>query len=496
LRDQRSGEERPLTNLISGANQLSVSRDSERLAFVSFYKGGYDIYLWKNPLAAAGQLDTLAPTEFMLRQKRITAGPPKEEQAAAKIRTGIQSPYLYTHYVFDEDFSRGSIPTVADTLQIALPDELTRAASGEYRRHKYTPKFSIDYAGAVGGYDPFFGVLGFTQFVISDLLGNHQIALQANLIRSLANSDLIVAYSYLPLRPDFSFFAYHLASFFQTGLGIERFRNFGAGAAMRYPLSRFRRIDLGANWFNVDRENLEFPLPGETVNTILLDLSHTTDNTVWAYTGPFAGTRTHLGVTYSPKLGSRGLGFTTTTGDFRHYFKMGREYSLGLRLAGGASFGPNPTRFLLGGVSNWINYRFARDLDIDIIRDFFFSQFVFPLRGADYYESIGTRFVLSNLELKFPLIQYLVTRFPLPLGFFNIRGAGFLDLGAAWEEDNFRAFGRNAKGERVLQDLIAGFGWGIRANVGFGLLRIDQVWRTDLAFTSKPKYYFSFGVDF
>jgi outer membrane protein assembly factor BamA len=228
----------------------------------------------------------------------------------------------------------------------------------------------------------------------------------------------------------------------------------------------------------------------------LLDLSHTTDNTVWAYTGPFAGTRTHAGVTYSPKLSSRGLGFTTVTGDFRHYVKMGREYSLGLRLAGGASFGSNPTRFLLGGISNWINYKFAQDIDIDVIRDFFFSQFVFPLRGADYYESIGTRFVISNLELKFPLIQYLVTRFPLPLGFFNIRGAGFLDVGGAWEEDRFRAFARNANGERILQDLIAGFGWGIRMNVGFGLLRIDQAWRTDLAATSKPKYYYSFDVDF
>jgi Tol biopolymer transport system component len=496
LHDRRTGAERPLTNLLTGANQLSVSRDSERLAFVSFYKGGYDIYLWKQPLENLSLPDTLMLTDFMERQKRLAAKPEpeKKEEVTAVVRTGTRRPYL--HYYFGEGFTYGAVESKSDTVPVTLPEEVFRTPTGEFRKHKYTPKFSLDYAGAVGGYDPFFGLQGFTQFVISDLLGNHQIALQANLNRSLDNSNYFVAYSYLPLRPDFSFVAYHLVYFFQTGFGIERFRNFGAGATMRYPINRFQRIDLTANWFAVTRENLSFPFPPEKINTILMSLGYTTDNTLWAYTGPFAGTRSFFNVTFSPKIGASGLGFTTLTGDFRHYIRMGREYSLGLRLAGGASFGPNPTRFLLGGVANWVNFSFARNIEIDIIRDFFFSQFVFPLRGANYYEQIGTRYMLSNIEFKFPFIQYFITRFPLALGFANIRGAGFLDVGAAWEGNNFRAVTTDADGRPRLQDLIAGFGWGIRMNVGFGLLRIDQAWRTDLRSTSKPKYYFSFGVDF
>jgi len=497
LYDRSTRTERPLTNLLTGANQLSVSRDSERLAFVSFYKGGYDIFLWKRPLETADVPDTLQLTEFMERQRRLAsklATEQKKEEVTAVVRTGTRRPYL--HYLFGEGFTYGAAQRETDTTKVTLPEKAFRTPTGEYRKHKYIPKFSLDYAGAVGGYDPFFGLQGYTQFVLSDLLGNHQVAIQANLIRSLDNSDYYLAYSYLPLRADFSFVAYHLVYFFQTGFGIERFRNFGAGATMRYPFNRFQRVDVSVNWFNVTRENLSFPFPAQKVNTVLLGLGYTTDNTLWAYTGPFAGTRSFFSVTHSPKMGANGIGFTTLTGDIRHYIKMGREYSLGLRLAGGASFGPNPTRFLMGGVPNWINFRFARNIDIDIVRDFFFSQFVFPLRGANYYEKIGTRYVLTNFEFKFPFIRYFITRFPLALGFANIRGAGFLDVGGAWQGNNFRAFRKNANGNLQLQDLVAGFGWGIRINVGIGLLRIDQAWRTDLTSTSKPKYYFSFGADF
>ncbi|MFQ5631338.1 MAG: hypothetical protein ACE5I1_21405, partial [bacterium] len=158
------------------------------------------------------------------------------------------------------------------------------------------------------------------------------------------------------------------------------------------------------NWFNIRQDELLFGegagFESTTISTVLFTAGYNYDNAVWAYTGPFFGDRVNFGVTFSPKLGSDGIGFTTMTGDLRRYFLLGREYSLALRVAGGASVGSNPARFLLGGVPNWINFKFAQDIDFDLIRDFYFSRFVSPLRGANYYERIGDRYFIFNAELK------------------------------------------------------------------------------------------------
>jgi Tol biopolymer transport system component len=511
LHDLTTGEFRHLTNLLSGARQLSVATETKRLAFVAFYKGGYDIYLWKNPLQKLDIPETLKLTEFIrtenpYNQERIT-----EEESVAVVDNS-QSGRPYRHYVFGKDFAEGRFNLDADS-SIALSKDEFRTATGGFKKRKYTPKFSVDWAGAVGGYNTFFGVQGATQVIISDLLSNHQIAIRANIIRSISNSDLSIAYANLSRRWDYSIAAYHFANFFQGArtivdnqgrvgriATIERFRNFGIGGSISYPFTRFKRVDLGVNWFNIRQDELLYGegagFPSTTISTVLFTAGYNYDNAVWAYTGPFFGDRIRFGLTYSPKLGNNGVGFTTLNGDLRRYIMLGREYSLALRLAGGASLGPNPTRFLLGGVPNWINYKFAQDIDFDIVRDYYFSQFISPLRGANYYEQIGDRYALVNIELKFPLIQYFITRFPIPLGFQNVRGAVFTDIGSAWAGSDFRAFKRNANGDREFDDIIAGFGWGLRTPFLIGLLRIDQAWSTDLTQISKPKWYISFGIDF
>ena len=66
--------------------------------------------------------------------------------------------------------------------------------------------------------------------------------------------------------------------------------------------------------------------------------------------------------------------------------------------------------------------------------DFAFFTSGLPLRGFDYAEQIGTKYGLMNLELRFPLIRYLVTG-ALPILFSNILGAAFVDMGSAWNDN-------------------------------------------------------------
>jgi len=120
-----------------------------------------------------------------------------------------------------------------------------------------------------------------------------------------------------------------------------------------------------------------------------------------------------------------------------------------------------------------------------------------PLRGADYYEMVGSRAVLFNCELRLPFIQYFVMRLPLPMALQNIRGVLFWDAGSAWSEnESLKILARNSHDNWYLRDVTTGFGYGVRVNLGFFMLRMDAAWRTDLTGVSKPRYYFSMGTDF
>ncbi|MGH7452504.1 MAG: BamA/TamA family outer membrane protein, partial [bacterium] len=299
-------------------------------------------------------------------------------------------------------------------------------------------------------------------------------------------------------RLDYGVTLFHVVNFFQTQFGLERFRNLGVDLAFSYPLSRFKRVELSANLTQLRDDNLFFiDIPTKVTNTLPITLTYVSDNTLFRFFGPFTGARYRAGVIVAPSIGSKSRTFQAGLMDFRHYFGITRDIGFAWRVSGGASGGRNPMRFLLGGLDNWLDREFASNLDTAQIADFYFSNFVTPLRGADYYEQIGTRYFLVNVELRFPLVDYFITRFPLPLGFAGIRGAGFLDVGSAWNSDKrFRATQKNAQGETVLRDLIAGYGWGFRANLGIFLLRMDAVWRTNLAQTRPPEYLFSFGTDF
>ncbi len=499
----KTGESKPLTNLLTGAVQLSASIEGARIAFTSFFRGGYDIYLWKTPFQDVDSLGELEPTPFRKRQMEQKTKP----HTLTEVTNGKERPKFdiverpFRKFVFDADFREGRIRN--QEVLAAAPVEIDKSKrlteKGEFKVSPYKTKFSVDWIGAAGGYDPFFGVSGYTQIILSDLLGHQQIGIGINLIRNIQNSDFIVSWNYLPKRMDIGVQLFHFAYFFQTTFGIERLRHLGAQAFFLYPISRFKRVEFMANLTQLREQNLIYTdiFPQQITTAMPMTLAYVSDNTFWRFYGPFNGTRYRLSFMWAPPLRNSWLSFRTAMLDYRTYVPLSKEIGFALKINGGISGGPNPMQFMLGGLENWINPKFAQDINRIDITNFFFSYFAFPLRGADYYERVGTRFFLINAELRFPLVDYFIIRFPLPMGFANIRGAAFMDVGSAWNSDKrFRGTTVNEYGEVVLRDIVASFGWGFRANMGIFLLRMDTAWRTDLATTSKPQYLFSLGIDF
>ena len=100
------------------------------------------------------------------------------------------------------------------------------------------------------------------------------------------------------------------------------------------------------------------------------------------------------------------------------------------------------------------------------------------------------------MELRFPLIRYLVTG-ALPFLFRNILGVVFIDAGTAWTKDkDLKLFERNENGNIVTKDLLLGTGVGARVFFLYFLMRFDVAWAYNVDGFTKPKFYLSLGADF
>ena len=378
---------------------------------------------------------------------------------------------------------------------------------GNFKVNQYRINFAPDLIYANAAYSTLYGLIGSTVISFSDVLGNHRLIGVTGLQIDLKNSDYGLAYYYLAKRINWGIEGFHTARFvrllrydprgFLTS-NLFRYRNFGISGSASFPLNRFYRFDFGASVLNVTGENLDNILePTENVTFTIPQISFVHDNVLWGYTAPIQGTRYRFDVFGDLGITDPTKSFYSIIGDMRTYLRFFYDHSLALRISGGYSGGENPQRFFIGGTENWINRTFATtEVPIQSASDFAFLTAVLPLRGYDYSERIGTRYVLANMELRFPLIRYLLTG-GLPLLFNNIIGVAFVDAGAAWYDNSkVSLFTRNSAGNVITDDLLVGTGVGARVYFLYFLLRFDVAWAYNIEGFSSPKFYFSLGADF
>lgn len=517
--DLATGAIRPITNSMSGVYQLSLSADANKLAFGSLVNGGFDIFLLRTPLERDMKVANLEPTEYIRRltavQTKIAAPVAARDTTAISpdvvIRTdvrdtldaSVERPTIdLRNFVFNEAFEKRSDRRADSAAALTVADNVD--SQGHYIVNKYKLNFSPDIVYGNAGYNTFYGVQGSTVMMFSDMLGNHQIYLLTNLLFDLKNSDYAIAYLYLPKRIDYGIQAFHNARFLILddntlgGSSIYRFRDYGITAMASFPLSRYKRFEFTTSWFTVTKENLDYPDSASQERTVVApSISYIHDNSLWGLISPANGERYNFTLQVSPRFGNQSLGFYTLTGDFRKYFKLWKNYTFALRLAGGGSFGLNPQRFIVGGVDNWVNRQFENNrIPIENAEDFVFMTAGIPLRGYNYNAKIGTKYGLMNAELRFPFFGYFAAG-PIPVFFQSLTGILFLDVGTAWSHrSDFKAIDRDPDGNLYMKDLLAGTGYGVRMIfLGF-LVKMDVAWSYNLQGFSAPKYYFSLGADF
>lgn len=520
----------PITNSLSEINQISVTADGKKLVFSSLYNLGYNIFLLNNPFDLSVNADTLRFTEFMskvvnpgIKETRVIKTDLVDRKESVDSlnnvtdlkQIGDSTKIFVGQFVDKEEAKADSVKSdyskivfttnksESDSIRIAKRNELFTEKldkNGDFLVNNYKINFTPDLIYANAGYSTLYGLLGTTILSFSDVLGNHRLIGQTSLQVDIKNSDYGLAYFYLRDRLDIGIQAFHTARFLYRssfwGDELYRYRNYGLVLSASYPFDRFNRFDFGLSALRVTSENLDNYLVPQDENTFILpSASLVHDNTLWGYTSPIEGSRYFLTVFGDPGLTKSRQSFFSITADYRKYFRFFYDNGFMFRLSGGFSGGGNPQRFFVGGTENWINRTFkSGDVPISSASDFAFLSPALPLRGYDYAEQMGTKYGLVNLELRMPIIRYLLTG-GLPLFFQNILGVVFFDAGSAWDDtQKLKLIGTNEGGSTVTQDLLLGTGVGFRLYMLF-LWKIDVAWQYDLDKFSEPRYYFSIGLD-
>jgi Tol biopolymer transport system component len=529
-RDLETDSTAILTNLLTGAFQLSLTQNDESLFFAGYSGLGWDVYRINKPLEL--QPVEVSPTQFDLNKDKE----PEEIADLRKDRRRKAEPDEsadYSNYIFSWDYERFNEATYAEGATEAPPDSEMKQ-SGEYVPHPYKTHFTLDLVQANLGYNNIFSIAqGLTMFWFSDVMGDHQLSFGTEMVLTLRNSDYYLNYAYLKNRTDYFFTAFHQADFFAAGYLDKgtyyseltaRLRHYGLVVSLSRPFNRFQRLEGGFIFHGIEYKvfdvdpylNKTFIYQKDSFTSLNPALSYIYDNSVFGYTGPVDGMRQNTTLEISPGTGKKGISYQKLKIDFRKYQLLGRNYTVAGRAFFGVSTGRHPQKYFLGGMENWLFGSGETDgksdkdarwrnvvLDTEnktLLQDIYFSEFALPLRGARFSERFGTKVFLANFEVRFPFIQYFQLGFPAKIILGNIRGHIFFDVGAAWDDP--REFTSHEKLvakygtdiPRSFTPWVKTFGYGIKIPLYF-------LWRIEAAYDvlpnkfSKPQWYVSIGYD-
>jgi hypothetical protein len=288
-------------------------------------------------------------------------------------------------------------------------------------------------------------VFGGTQVSMSDVLGDHRVDFTVGSL--MQYTTFAVSYTSLARRFQWAVQGVYQKLFYYgnnpyyydpllqpylTRDMAEATRTVAGGSVFGiYPLDTYRRVQLSAGYFHQSdtyndqmMNDLAQYYPGTkslTFSGSLLpfSVSYIQETTVFREFGPLAGNTGRVTFEVSPGVGGI-LSRRTLDTDLRYYQRLAGTGVLAFRLRGFTSTGDYPEYIYFGGMSD--------------------------MRGYDYLEFAGQNVVFGNVELRFPLVEAMLT----PVGVLGgLRGTFFFDIGAGWF--NNQGFKFAATGTETLQ---------------------------------------------
>ena len=322
------------------------------------------------------------------------------------------------------------VPQVSHTL---LPDNIHK--KGVFEKMTLAGRPPVNLGVTSGGY-----FYGNTEITFTDVLGDKTInffAQSYNQFRTTAltyvNSERRLQYALQGFSQDSFYYGANEAIFYDPSLApyvvdsrdlvqaVTSQRGFLAYGI--YPFNRYARAELSSGYIRMSEsyndpnlqllsEQYQMQQYGSLLfrngNMLPLRAAFVKETTVFREYGPLAGSTMSFGYETSPAISNNWLSRQTIDGDVRHYTRLGANGVLALRLKGMKSWGRNPDYFRFGGNSE--------------------------MRGYDYLSFNGQKGFFANAELRFPLIEAMLTPIGVVGGlrgvfFFNMGGTGFDAMG-------------------------------------------------------------------
>ena len=387
--DLQTGELKQWTDVATGLVSPVVVRptddpDEVQIAFVSYYKGINGIHtmaLPPDPVATVASADFGEP-----------GGP--------------------------------IIPFTPPQSHTLVRDNIHRKGRFERMSLAYRPNVGI---GLTSGGDFY----GNTQVTFTDVLGDKSVNFFAQSYAQYRTTAL--SYVNIENRLQYALQGFSQEQFYY-GLNASLFRvapflsrdqaqavraSRGVTGFAIYPFNRYNRLEVSGGYMHLSEEFRDQGLQdaveqeqqmlfGSTVfrngHMLPLGVAFVQETTVFRDYGPVAGNTVRVGFEASPGFSDTWLSRRTLDFDGRHYTRLGSNGVFAVRLRGQQSWGEHPDFMFFGGNSE--------------------------MRGYDYLEFIGHKAFFANAELRFPLIEAMLT----PVGvlgglrgvfFFNFGGAGF-----------------------------------------------------------------------
>jgi WD40 repeat protein len=292
-----------------------------------------------------------------------------------------------------------------------------RAAAGIAAGEPYRRRLTLDVAAGDAVFVPGYGGAQGIAFLMSDLLGDNLLfgsigSFQGRRLGSLLeNISASAIYINRERRLNWGLGAFRTKSRNFEGDLVVAYEEAAAGAIglLRYPLSRFSRVEGTVVVEHSDR--VDFTLPVDEPRRVGWIASHylsfVHDNSLWISSGPIDGRRFSFTAGISSDFTNSRFDSYLLSGDWRRYFRLGSRSTYAVRAYGFYSGGDRPRRTNIGGTLG--------------------------LRGyPEFGYIVGTRAYMLNQEVRFPLLTHLTLGTPFgDIEFPEIQGGLFTDVGKA-----------------------------------------------------------------
>ncbi|MDI6735308.1 MAG: BamA/TamA family outer membrane protein [bacterium] len=282
-----------VTNCVGGAFAGATSPQGG-LIFVSYYQGGYSLYLIEN--------------------LKLTW---KKPEVAATSTTLIEI------------------------------ESIKKAKIKEYER-----KFSFDWRSGNFVYNSSQGISASLQLSASDVLGNHRFMLLLDNASSLSNeTNFQLSYSYLTKKPDFRVGVFNWSNFYSFSDKDIAEREYGIVGMMDYPFSKFRRVELSFVSEVVSQEKIvtSGTITQEKAGMDYLSVALVEDTTNWSYWGPLNGVMSRVSIEQTIPLLHHQVSYTNFKIDYRKYIRITQRANWAFHLLSKVSKGSDRREFPLGG---------------------------------------------------------------------------------------------------------------------------------------------------